>query len=168
MLTTASVRLTLAASVLALAMPVFAADPPTHIVGVYSRMSRTCGGGPGFADSDRPITCTSVFQDTLEIARSIHLDTDVERSSSNNVYISFGLHFDYMDYCAFKGHGTWANGIVVIHHSEKPLDPACRLKLIFRKGAVRLSDPGGKCSPSLCTAAQKLDGVSYKRQAGEQ
>jgi len=150
---------------LALVTPSAIADPPEHIFGVHSRMSRTCGGGPGFADLGAKAACVSVFEDHLEIRSSTDLDANLEPKSRDGVDVEFTFHFQYSDYCGFRGYGIWSNGKILLTQSvsEKPLAAACRLELVFERDTVRLSDPQGRCS-SLCTAPTKLHGVSYKRQ----
>jgi hypothetical protein len=137
------------------------AQPPESIFGTYERQSVTCGGGPGFADRTGPVECASTFEDRLEIAPSHKPDSS---SSSGTVFVEFGLHFGYSDYCAFRGHGTWSNGRIALHDSEKPLPSSCRLQVNFVKGEARLSDLKESCAASLCTASQKLHGVSYRKR----
>jgi len=141
--------------------------PPEYIFGTYTRLTPTCGwGGPGGAD--QPVRdCTGVYQDALEVAPDISLD----KSSPDAVHVSFGLHFDIGQnhFCTFRGQGTWVNGRVELDQSNEPLNPAktdttCRLTLSISKGVVRLSDPGQRCSASLCIGPGKLNGISYKKE----
>jgi hypothetical protein len=146
---------------LALAAPAALGEPPESIFGTYDRQSVTCGGGPGFADRSGPAECTSVFEDRLEIAPSLNLDPS---SSPDTVFVEFGVHFGYSDYCAFRGHGTWSKGKIVLDRSETPLPASCRLEVNVVKAGVRLSDLKENCASVLCTAPQKLHGISYRRR----
>jgi len=143
-------------------VPVSYADTPKYIFGVYTRLSPTCGpSGPGSAD--RPGDCNAVFEDQLEVAPSINLNSP----PANTVYVSFGLHFDIgkNQGCFFSGDATWSHGRLILDQSEKPIDSECRLTLSFSEGAARLSDPQHKCQPSLCNGPGKLDGVSFKKRS---
>jgi hypothetical protein len=143
-----------------IALPALA-QPPESIFGTYQRQSVTCGGGPGFADRSGPAECRSTFEDRLEIAPSLNLDRN---ASPDTVFVEFGLHFGYSDYCAFRGHGTWSKGKIVLDDSEKPLPSSCRLEVNFVKSAVRLSDLKESCAAVLCTAPQKLHDVIYRKR----
>jgi hypothetical protein len=84
-------------------------------------------------------------------------------ASPDTVFVVFGLHFGYSDYCAFRGHGTWSKGKIVLDGSEKPLPSSCRLEVSIVKSGASLSDPEDNCDAVLCTAPQKLHGVTYRK-----
>ena len=134
------------------------AQPPDRIFGVYTYLSRTCGG-PSSADG--PADCGLVFEDKLEIAPNISLDA----KSANTVHVSFGLHNERMDACLFSGEGTWSKARLVLDRGERPTAAYCQLSLTFSKGVARLSDPGHKCRPSLCFGSGRpLNGVAFTKQ----
>jgi hypothetical protein len=146
---------------LALVAPTAFGQSRESIFGTYHRQSITCGGGPGFADRLGRTDCNGVFEDSLEISSSLDLDVS---SPSKAVFVEFGLHFGYSDYCAFRGHGTWSKGKVVLDKSEKPLPASCRLELNITQDGARLSDLKDNCAATLCTAPHKLHGVAYRKR----
>ena len=149
-----------AALLLLVLVPVAYADTPKHIFGIYTRLTPTCG--PSAAESaEPPAGCRTVFEDRLEVAPSI----DLNSSSANTVYVSFGLHSDIErnQSCLFSGHASWSHGRLLLDQSEKPIAPECRLTLSFSKGTARLSDPQHKCQSSLCNGPGKLDGAMFKK-----
>jgi hypothetical protein len=152
-------RLAILLIALAFGHPPAFGEPPQSIFGVYARNSKTCGGGPGLADGGSITDCRLVYEDRLEIGPSLDFNP-----TPNEVFVELGFHFGHSDYCAFRGHGTWSKGKVVLNKSEKPLDAPCRLEVMLLQGAVRLSDHKRDCSVTLCTVPQKLHGVTYKKQ----
>src|SRR4051812_38614288 len=93
-------------ALLILTVPLTYGEPPTQIFGTYSRLSRTCGGGPGFADSVVKMHCNSVFEDRLTVTPPLRALTDEIELSPNSVSLEFQFHFNYSDYCAFTGYAT--------------------------------------------------------------
>lgn len=106
-------------------------------------------GGPGSADS--AIACVLVFEDMLEVAPNIELET----SSPNSVYVSFGLHNERMDACLFRGQGTWSNRRLWLARGETQTDQGCRLSVSFSKGTARLSDPGGSAGRAFVSEPEE-------------
>jgi hypothetical protein len=155
-----SLEIAAVATTFAFLVPRALAEPPESILGTYQRQSVTCGGGPGFADRSGPAECKSVFEDRLVIAPSLKLDPG---TSPDTLFVEFGLHFGYSDYCAFRGHGTWSTGKIILKETEKPLPSSCRLQVNLMKDGVRLRDVRKSCAVLLCTAPQKLDGVTYRK-----
>jgi len=147
------------------------ADPPDQIFGTYSRMSRTCGGGPGFADRESgKDDCGLLSEDYLEISPAGAIHGEPRRKSEPTVDVDYAFHFHYSDYCRFEGPGVWANGKIVLDPAlartrggHKASASDCRLTLILGKGTVRLSDAQDRCWSSLCTDRTRLHCISYKK-----
>jgi hypothetical protein len=140
------------------------AKPPEEIFGAYSRQSRTCGGGPGFADSRSKPSCNSFYEDKLEISPAIEPLGDTT-PPSDAVHVSFSLRFNYSDYCAFSGYAIWSKPKVVLHRTTTgtPLPRGCRLEIGFLGGTARLSDPDHRCN-ALCNIPRKLHRIAYRKE----
>ncbi|MBL8515602.1 MAG: hypothetical protein JNM76_01425 [Betaproteobacteria bacterium] len=131
----------------------------TGKLGTYSRQSKVCGGGPGFADSKARPDCFKVFEDSIWVGKSLNF-----QPGEGEVFVDMSFHFGTADHCSARGHGTLVADEVILLEDQYSAK-GCRLKILLKNQSAKLIDPSGSCVKALCTAQTSLHGLTYKRAA---